>query len=135
MQTARKKEGGSVMRKIIISLGLAVCVMCTGCSSHKKFESKSRVIQFRGNPTTGYTWNYSVLDEKIVSVTEDVEYLGDAGMVGAPSMYNFTLYSEMPGTTQVRFEYKRAWEEKDAESVRVYEVTVKESGQMVIREK
>ncbi|MCF0241391.1 MAG: protease inhibitor I42 family protein [Treponema sp.] len=123
------------MRKIFTFLVLSVCMMVTGCNSNKKFESQTRTIQLRGNPTTGYTWCFSVLNEDIISVTEDVEYLGDVGIVGAPSMFNYTLYSEAPGSTEVRFEYKRAWEDKTPEDVRRYEVTVKESGQIVLKEK
>ena len=55
-------------------------------------------------------------------------------MTGAPSLFNYTLYSEKPGITNVVFEYKRPWENTPADDIRRYEVTVKQNGKIQIRE-
>ncbi len=120
------------MKKWIMTL--LPLFLLTGCMTNGRFETQTKLIQLRGNPTTGYTWQVEISDESIVSVGEEIQYLGEDGMTGAPSLFNYTLYSEKPGITDVIFEYRRPWESKPADNIRHYEVTVKENGKIVIRE-
>ena len=65
---------------------------------------------------------------------EDIQYLGKDGMVGAPSLFTYTVRSLKQGNTNLKFEYKRPWEDKKAEEVRFFEVTVKENGKISMKE-
>ena len=103
-----------------------------GCKS-AAFKTSEKTLELKGNPTTGYTWIYTVEDESIIQVSEEIKYLGEKGIVGAPSLFTYTIRSVKPGTTSLKFEYKRPWEEKAAEEVRVFEVRVKENGEIVLK--
>lgn len=103
------------------------------CAS-AKFRSDTKTIELKGNPTTGYTWVYEIEDESIILIDEKIKYLGKKNMVGSPSLFTYTIKSRKPGTTELRFEYKRPWEDKSAEEKVTYSVTVDESGKIEIGE-
>lgn len=106
----------------------------SSCTSQKSFESDSVTIELKGNPSTGYTWEAVLSDENIVEVSKDVKYLGAKGMVGAPSMFYFTVSSLSSGNTVLTFEYKRPWEEKAPLETKVYNITVDERGKITMEE-
>lgn len=106
----------------------------SSCTSQKSFESDSVTIELKGNPSTGYTWEAVLSDENIVEVSKDVKYLGAKGMVGAPSMFYFTVRSVSVGNTVLTFEYKRPWEEKAPLETKVYNITVDERGKITMSE-
>ena len=98
----------------------------SSCTSRKSFESDSVTIEIKGNPSTGYTWEVVLSDENVVEVSKDVKYLGAKGMVGAPSMFYFTVRSLSSGNTILTLEYKRPWEEKAPLEKKVYNINVDE---------
>ena len=106
----------------------------SSCTSQKSFESDSITIELKGNPSTGYTWEAVLSDENIVEVSKDVKYLGAKGMVGAPSMFYFTVRSLSSGNTVLTLEYKRPWEEKSPLETKVYNVNVDERGKLTMSE-
>ena len=106
----------------------------SSCTSQKSFESDSATIELKGNPSTGYTWEAVLSDENIVEVSKDVKYLGAKGMVGAPSMFYFTVRSVSVGNTVLTFEYKRPWEEKAPLETKVYNITVDKRGKITMSE-
>ena len=106
----------------------------SSCTSQKSFESDSITIELKGNPSTGYTWEAVLSDENIVEVSKDVKYLGAKGMVGAPSMFYFTVLSLSSGNTVLTLEYKRPWEEKSPLETKVYNVNVDERGKLTMSE-
>lgn len=120
------------MKKICILLLFGL--IFEGCKSIA-FKSSETRLELRGNPTTGYTWIYTIGDESIIQIDEDIKYLGKEGMVGAPSLFTYTVRSLKQGNTNLKFEYKRPWENKQAEEVRFFEVTVKENGKISMTEK
>ena len=106
----------------------------SSCTSQKSFESDSVTIELKGNPSTGYTWEAVLSDENIVEVSKDVKYLGAKGMVGAPSMFYFTVRSLSVGNTVLTLEYKRPWEEKAPLETKVYNITVDKKGKITMKE-
>ena len=106
----------------------------SSCTSQKSFESDSVTIELKGNPSTGYTWETVLSDENIVEISKDVKYLGAMGMVGAPSMFYFTVRSVLTGNTVLTLEYKRPWEEKAPLETKVYNVNVDERGKIIMEE-
>ena len=107
----------------------------SSCTSQKSFKSDSITIELKGNPSTGYTWEAVLASENIVEISKDVKYLGSEGMVGAPSMFYFTVSSLAEGSTVLTLEYKRPWEEKDPLEKKVYNITVDKRGKITIEEK
>ena len=106
----------------------------SSCTSQKSFKSDSITIELKGNPSTGYTWISTLFDENIVEVSKDVKYLGAEGMVGAPSMFYFTVSSVASGNVILTLEYKRPWEQKAPLETKVYNITVDKKGKITMEE-
>ena len=110
-----------------------VIVLFASCAS-TSFKAEKKTIELKGNPTTGYTWLYEIEDESVISIEEDVKYLGAKGLVGAPSLFTYTVTARKAGSTKITFEYKRPWETQPALETKVYEVSVDDQGRLVISE-
>ena len=106
----------------------------SSCTSQKSFKSDSVTIELKGNPSTGYTWEAVLASENIVEISKNVKYLGAKGMVGAPSMFYFTVRSLSVGNTVLTLEYKRPWEEKEALEKKIYNITVDKKGKITMEE-
>ena len=106
----------------------------SSCTSQKSFKSDSVIIELKGNPSTGYTWEAVLASENIVEISKDVKYLGSEGMVGAPSMFYFTASSLSEGSTILTLEYKRPWEGKESLEKKVYNITVDKKGKITMEE-
>lgn len=88
-------------------------------------ESGSIVLQ--GNPTTGYTWHYSVDNSDIVGVSEET-YTPDSDLVGAGGTYTWKVGALKKGTAKITFKYYRDWEGESSatlENTVVYQIEVK----------
>ena len=106
----------------------------SSCTSQKSFKSDSITIELKGNPSTGYTWEAVLSSENVVTVSKNVKYLGGEGMVGAPSMFYFSVSSLSSGNTVLTFEYKRPWEEKEHLEKKVYNINVDKKGKITMEE-
>ena len=104
------------------------------CTSLKSFKADSVTIELKGNASTGYTWEAVLASENIVGISKDVKYLGGEGMVGAPSMFYFTVSSVSAGNTVLTLEYKRPWEEKEPLEKKIYNITVDKKGKITMEE-
>lgn len=102
----------------------------TSCISQKSFKTDSVTIELKGNPSTGYTWETSLSSENIVEVSKEVKYLGSQGLVGAPSMFYFTVSSLSSGNVILTLEYKRPWENKEPIEKKVYNIKVDKNGKI-----
>ncbi len=124
------------MKRIGIGLALSalMALVFSSCAS-TAFKSHKTTIELEGNPSTGYTWVHEIADDTVVTIDEDVQYLGKKGMVGAPSRFVYTIHSVKEGNTTITFEYKRPWEQERAETVRAYDVTVDGTGNITVQEK
>lgn len=122
-----------IMKNKVVWLLTFLCILISGCKA-ATFSTHEKYLQFMGNPTTGYTWIFTVGNESIIEVEESVKYMGEENMVGAPSLFMYKISSVKPGKTTLKFEYKRPWEKKAAEESRFYEVSVKASGKLVLKE-
>ena len=109
-------------------------VFMSSCTSQKSFKSDSITIELKGNSSTGYTWEAVLASENIVEISKDVKYLGAKGMVGAPSMFYFTVSSVSAGNTVLTLEYKRLWEEKEPLEKKAYNITVDKKGKITMEE-
>ena len=115
---------------LIIICAFALFASCVST----RFASDEKTIQLKGNPTTGYNWFYQISDESVIAVEEYVKYLGDDMVVGAPSMFTYTITSLKPGQAALRFEYKRPWETVEPAETKYYIITVDEKGKIKIEE-
>ena len=118
---------------LISSMCGFVIALFVSCAS-TDFKAEKKTIELKGNPTTGYSWFYEIEDDSVISIEEDVKYLGVKGMVGAPSLFTYTVTARESGSTKITFEYKRPWENQPALETKVYEVSVDDQGRLVISE-
>ena len=107
----------------------------TGCKTTGKFVVHEEHLQMMGNPTTGYSWFYSLSDDSIVDITENIIYMGEDGIAGAPSLFMYKINSSKPGKAELIFEYKRGWEKKTPEDVKSFYITVLDNGKIKIKPK
>ncbi len=105
-------------------------LLACSCTSVKSKGSK-KIIELEGNPTTGYTWVYTVEDEALISIKESEKYLGKNGMVGAPSLFTYKITALKRGATKILFEYKRPWEENPPLETKVYGITIEQNGKLL----
>lgn len=81
-----------------------------------------------GNPTTGYDWQYAILDEEVVSLTSEyISESSDKEVVGAGGMYSFVLKGLKAGETVIAFEYGQSWDDTTTVVSLMYFVTVDEN--------
>lgn len=83
-------------------------------------------ISLKGNPTTGYSWHYTVSDCSILSLVSDCYAPAMAqGLVGAGGTYTWNFKALKPGVASITFNYYRDWEgEQAALDTVVYQITV-----------
>ena len=118
---------------LISSMCGFVIALLASCAS-MDFKAEKKTIELKGNPTTGYSWFYEIEDDSVISIEEDVKYLGDKEMVGAPSLFTYTVTARESGSTNITFEYRRLWENEPSLESNVYEVSVDDQGRLVISE-
>ena len=120
--------------KNMLLAGLALMIF-TGCTTTKGFKSDETKLYLDGNPTTGFSWILHIEDSSIVEIEESSEYLGADGVVGAPSKFCYTIHSIKPGSTVLRFEYRRPWEKNPPLEVQIYDINVEADGTLLVKER
>jgi len=86
------------------------------------------VVRLPSNPTTGYRWIYVEPKDAVLRVDGPSSYEAQSagGAAGAGGTEIWKLAPLKPGQQQLRFEYRRPWEQDVAPSrVATYTVTVK----------
>lgn len=87
------------------------------------------VVRLPSNPATGYRWIYVEPKDAVLRVDGPSTFEtapGTAGTAGAGGTEIWKLAPLKPGQQQLRFEYRRPWEQGVAPSqVATYSVTVK----------
>ena len=106
----------------------------TDATNPSIIENKEAVITLEGNPSTGFTWLTEIADPSIIEIDVQTEYLGDARIVGAPSMFYFTVRPLKTGSTTLKLEYRRPWETVAPVETHFYKVTVEKDGKINLHE-
>ena len=85
------------------------------------------VVTLQSNPTTGYSWEVSENQEKILQQMGDSEFIsqdtGDAPIVGAGGWEIFRFKAVSAGQVTLKLIYRRPWEE-DVEPVTKFSLNV-----------
>lgn len=84
-------------------------------------------IALESNPTTGYSWQVSEIDQAIFRQVGDAGYKSSASgnppMVGAGGTETFRFEPVSAGNTTLKLVYRRPWE-KDVPPIKTYTVQV-----------
>ena len=93
------------------SLGRKVQGFYTAVAWEKK-PPQTAVIVLKGNPTTGYSWDWQGIsgDNCIKINCETKPVNDDPELVGGPVRYIYTVEGTQPGDVEICFTYARPWE-------------------------
>lgn len=86
-------------------------------------QGTSLILSIEGNPTTGYAWEVTDVDQNILSLTGEPGFKTDSKMVGSGGVYTFKFKAETPGTTTLTLDYFRSFE-PDNPPLETFSVTV-----------
>ena len=88
-------------------------------SNGQEFE-----VALDSNPSTGYQWLVTGLDESLVMLLEDEYVPPESNLIGAGGKQVFTFRALGEGQTGIDFEYARPWELQNPEATYRVEVLV-----------
>ena len=92
-------------------------LLLLGCNKSSTYE-----VSLQGSSNSYYNWTYEIEDPAILKVVDE-KYFGQEGedsIDGLDGVYKFEFEALVPGKTNVKFKYARAWEETDV----LYEYTI-----------
>ena len=92
-------------------------LLLLGCNKSSTYE-----VSLQGSSNSYYNWTYEIEDPAILKVVDE-KYFGQEGedsIEGLDGVYKFKFEALVPGKTNVKFKYARAWEETDV----LYEYTI-----------
>lgn len=118
---------------LLTALALVLWAVCAGAET----ASQDFVATLAGNPTTGYTWQYVLDKEGVVTVEEqfftsaELDRMAGIEPVGEPPVGQggknvFTVKGVKPGDVLLTLEYARSWEENSALAKLTYSLRVNE---------
>jgi inhibitor of cysteine peptidase len=109
---------------------VAICLIFGGCLEAQEQKSgrvgEIWVIEFEGNPSTGYKWRVDEAASENLSCVKllDLGYgkppPSDQKLVGRPAPYRFRIVGVSPGFTKLHFEYVQPWVGKPEETEDVW---------------
>ena len=121
----------------LASLAAILCLLpMSGISpaadASEEAAMKTLSIFLRGNPSTGYLWNWTAdgdgeIREENVAYKQDVEDLP-----GSPATFTYTFVGVKAGEVTLRFVYSRSWEETPSDSVNIYRLKVLPDNRIVL---
>ncbi len=126
------------MKKIAcVLLGVLVFAAVLGGCANKKVQVSQEmngqqvsvekggtlVITLPGNPTTGYSWEASGLDETILKQAGEAKFKADSELLGAGGQVTLTFDAVSQGSTTLNLVYHRSWE-KDVAPAETFTLTV-----------
>lgn len=126
------KKAILILAMIILSAGmLAACagdrtVKLNAGDAGKTINLKGGevlLIKLEGNPTTGYNWVVTGVDEDILQQQGEPLFKADSLAIGSGGMITLSFKALAAGTTKLQLSYLRSWE-KDVAPQETYDVTV-----------
>lgn len=116
---------------------LLVCVILIGCNKKDNIVNEfDYVLELDSNPSTGYTWNYTIEDDSVISI-EEGEYISsttDENIVGAPGRQKFIVHGLKEGSTTVIFKYRQTWDEESTTDEITYSFYVDSENNVILED-
>jgi inhibitor of cysteine peptidase len=125
------------MNRIVLALGLAfLALSIAGCQAGQVKITEADnggtvtikagdelILDIAGNPTTGYVWSVTGLDEAYLQQQGEENYKRDSDLIGAGGMYTYTFKALQPCQTTLTLSYARPFEQ-DTPPVKTFSVEV-----------
>lgn len=120
-----------ILISMLLILGLSACTSGTDSPGITELDKTVTVI-LEENPTTGYTWAYTIDDENIVSLKSDsYKQTDDKNLEGAGGIHQYIFQANNPGTAIITFELGQQWDGGEkASQTKKFEITVGENGKI-----
>jgi len=127
-----------------LCLVVAICVLSFGCESTQeqnisavKLEGNKATVELKGNPTTGYSWDYTMSPEGIVrEIFKDyIPDKKDENLAGSGGKFVFTFEAVTQGEAELVFSYFRPWEAEPALETVSYRALVDDKGNLTLKKK
>jgi len=122
--------------RIILMFGLLLTALSAcGATNEVKLDAgndgsqvelkagQTLVVNLEGNPTTGYTWEATELDEQVLQQVGETEFKPDSDAIGAGGVQTLRFETVNSGQTTLNLVYRRPWEE-DVEPAETFSVQV-----------
>ncbi|NME82041.1 protease inhibitor I42 family protein [Clostridium sp. SM-530-WT-3G] len=100
-------------------------------------KQKQAEVSLYGNPTTGYTWEYTIGDNSIVKL-DSKDFISentDPEVCGAGGTFTWKFSGLKAGTTEITFKYLRPWDESSLYETKTYVCTVDKDKNILLEEK
>ena len=124
-------------KKLLILISVLLILALSACSSGTDSpgiteQDKTVIVILEENPTTGYTWAFTIDDENIVSLKSDsYKQTGDKDLAGAGGIHTYIFQANNAGTAVVTFELGQQWDGGEkANQTKSYEIKVGENGKI-----
>ena len=85
--------------------------------------NETLTIALEGKPATGFAWEVSSLDRKVLSTEAAPAYNPESLLPGAGGTYTFRFNPRQQGATTVKLAYRRPWE-KGVKPLKTFELSV-----------
>ena len=102
---------------VLAALSLAGCrggqVLLTEQDNGTSVEltvGEELLVQLAGNPTTGYMWSVTDLEEEYLQQQGEPDYERDSELIGAGGVYTFHFKALQAGQTTLALAYARSFE-------------------------
>jgi len=87
---------------------------------------KTFTIDLDSNPSTGFSWQLVDISEKNILEIVKKEYVNAGSItVGTPGAERWSFKTVNTGKTVLTFEYRRPWEDEQAQKIETYTIIVK----------
>jgi inhibitor of cysteine peptidase len=104
----------------VLTLSLTACGTTTVTADEntngetvKLKQGQTLKIKIDGNPTTGYSWNLTDVDQEILAPLGEPDYASSSTLVGAGGTYTFIFKAVAPGSTTLKLDYFRTFEKEN----------------------
>lgn len=125
-------KNSSIKTLFLITALVIMGTAITGCQKDAPMpegvtvENELITVSYEENPTTGYTWSWTIDNEDIVAFKSDTFTSPDSEteFVGAGGIHTFVFEAQGPGEAVITMTYRRDWEGGDSNDPINLKVTV-----------
>lgn len=109
------------MKKILKLFSISIVLLLCACTN----KSDKLEIKFKSNPSTGYTWKYTVSNKDVIDIKEAYDDSNcPKDVTGCGGQMIYTINPKKEGKTTIKFRYLRPWDESTLWYTATYEITV-----------
>lgn len=84
-------------------------------------------LRLFANPTTGYDWQFQMVDEGIIELKAGEYTVNDSDVIGSPGYYDYMILGQKEGTTSLICSYQQFSDEATTVVTVIYTFNVDEN--------